>query len=87
MRRTGFRDLARRTGFGDIAVMLAALAGFHAVFVWFPARLARETPSPRILPITAPDFATLVRDDPRGGAGWFGRGTGAAQIPASPIRP
>ena len=77
----------RRTGLRDVVLMLAALAGFHAVFVWFPSRLAREEPTPRVLPITAPDFAAGLRDDARGSTGGFGRGTGAAQIPASPIRP
>lgn len=76
----------RRSGLRDLALLLAVLVGFHAVFVWTPSRLVREEPSFGILPITAPDCATLLRDAPRPASGWFGRGTGG-QIPASPVRP
>ena len=77
----------RRTGLRDIALILATLIGFHAAFVWFPARLALAEPSPGVLPITAPDCATFLAGNPRPASGWYSRGTGAAQIPASPIRP
>ncbi len=76
----------RRSGLRDLVLMLAVLAGFHALCVWAPSRLVRAEPSPRILPITAPDCAALLRGAARPASGWFGRGTGG-EIPAAPVRP
>jgi hypothetical protein len=74
-----------RASVRDVVLVLAACAGLHALFVTVPSWLVREEPSWRVLPLTAPDCAALIRDAGRPPAGWFRGGTGA-NVPASPIR-
>jgi hypothetical protein len=70
----------------DIALVLAAILGFHALFVEFPARLARTEPSRGLLPLTAPDCATVLRDPARSSGGWLQSAPAKPDVPASPIR-
>jgi hypothetical protein len=73
-------------GIRDLALILAAVAGFHALFVEFPAWLARPEPSSGLLPLTAPDCAPLLRE---GGFAAHGGSEGpqmTPEVPASPVR-
>ena len=71
----------------DLALVIAAILGFHALFVEFPARLARSEPSRGLLPLTAPDCATLLREATRvSGGGWSQGNPATPDVPASPVR-
>lgn len=76
----------RRPAVRDFVLLLAALAGAHALCVWMPSRLVRSDPAPSLLPLTAPDCATLLRDAARPSLRGVGRGAGE-NVPASPVRP
>ena len=76
----------RRTAIRDLILVLAAILGFHALFVSVPARLAREEPSWRVLPLTAPDCATFLRSAGHPGSGWFRSGGAGPDVPAAPVR-
>jgi hypothetical protein len=74
----------RRFSIRDAAVILAAMIGLHALLVALPARLARPEPSMRVLPLTAPDCATLLRSPLIPAAGGLHAGAGGGAAPAAP---
>ena len=76
----------RRVSVRDLILALAVLVGMHAVLVTLPTRLVRLEPSLRVLPLTAPDCATLLRAGRIPNAGGLPAGAGGPAAPASPVR-
>jgi hypothetical protein len=74
----------RRLSFRDLALIAVAALGLHVLFVALPARLARPEPSMRVLRLTAPDCATLLRSG--GSPGTAGFRGGLSGPLASPVR-
>lgn len=77
----------RRVSIRDLALVLLAAIGLHAVLVTLPARLVRSEPSLRMLPLTAPDCATLMRSTHAPNSGGLHAGAGGPIAAASPVRP
>jgi hypothetical protein len=74
----------RRIAIRDMALIIAALLGFHALFVAMPARLALPEPPLRLLPLTAPDCVTSVGAAMRPVLG--GSPSVRPDAPAGPVR-
>ena len=76
----------RRFSLRDLALIAVAVLGLHVLLIALPSRLARPEPSIRLLPLTAPDCATLLRSGGASGVGGFRGGVGGPIAPASPVR-
>lgn len=76
----------RKVSIRDLILALAVLVGLHAVLVTLPMRLVQLEPSLRVLPLTAPDCATLLRSARTPNGGGMPAGSGGPAAAASPVR-